>query len=498
MKIENRTVNPLELSLDFDNPRFLKKLSDEAEMRRYLIEFEDSLSVARSIADYGMLPGDTVICVIEGDKTIVVEGNRRVSIMQMMLDRDLIPEEYHEFVPEVSEEILGEIRALNIQIIENRDLALTVMANRHIVGIKQWKPLAKKKFFASRFDEGMTVDQLSFSTNITRGEIEKDITEYKFFVRNYNKYAEDNPSFNKDIIDLKIDRFIRVFGTKLNSDGEAMLAKDYLMMGRDENMEYVSQLPEEIFTSFTQHVFEKAFDREGNDSINTRSNFDDIPGIEEWKSKIDECRDNLPIPTGDLTPSTGIPVPEVTTPGMPTSVMPTSREPEPSGGPPAPKFMESLHWRGKLSYDNPDHVALMRILPELHDMSTGRGKAYVKYPIAAATLMRCAYEQGLKLLIKTCGLWEDFQSKYKSSRNQTLSVLENYVQGNEGAIFEIGTPLRDSFYHIKLGHYRPFLNDCTHNLNFVYPSKDKLEAFAGEGMMGFLQGVIDNEAKKAM
>jgi hypothetical protein len=492
MKMEYEIVNPLELSLDFDNPRFLKKLSDEAEMRRYLIEFEDSLSVARSIADYGMLPGDMVICVIEGDKTIVVEGNRRVSIMQMMLDRDLIPEGYHEFVPEVSDEILGEIRALNIQIIENRDLALTVMANRHITGIKQWKPLAKKKFFASRFDEGMTVDQLSFSTNITRGEIEKDITEYKFFVRNYNKYAEDNPSFNKDIIDLKIDRFIRVFGTKMNSDGEARLAKDYLMMARNENMEYVSQLPEDIFTGFTQHVFEKAFDREGNDSVNTRSSFDDIPGIEEWKSKINECRDNLPIPIGDLAPSAGIPVSDVTAPGVPTS-----REPEPSGGPSAPKFMGSLTWRNRLSGSNQDHVPMMRALKELYDMSSGQGKGYVKYPIAAAMLMRSAYEQGLKLLIKTAGLWENFESKHSNPRNQTLSVMENYVETNANSIMDKGTPLRKTFGNICRGNYRPFLNDCTHDLDFAYPTKDKLEAFAGEGMAGFLQCVIDRAAENA-
>ena len=129
---------------------------------------------------------------------------------------------------------------------------------------------------------------------------------------------------------------------------------------------------------------------------------------------------------------------------------------------------------------------MMRALKELYDMSSGQGKGYVKYPIAAAMLMRSAYEQGLKLLIKTAGLWENFESKHSNPRNQTLSVMENYVETNANSIMDKGTPLRKTFGNICRGNYRPFLNDCTHDLDFAYPTKDKLEAFAGEGMAGFL------------
>lgn len=496
MKIENKTVNPLELSLDFDNPRFLKNFPDEAEMRLYLIEYEDSLSVAENLASHGMLPGDTVVCVIEDGKTIVIEGNRRVSVMQMLLDRGLIPEKYGTSVPEVSDEVLEEIRALNVQIIENRDLALSVMANRHITGIKQWKPLAKKKFFASRFDAGMSIDQLVLATNIIKSEITRDIADYKFFVRNYDKYKRNNPNFDKNLIDLGIDRFIRVFGTNLDSDYEVMPVKEYLMMERGDDMEYTSQLPDEIFTGFTQHVFKKAFDSEKNDSINTRSTFDKIPNVEEWKSKIDECRDNLQIIPGDAMPSPGTPVQGVPATEAPTTRTPATVKPEPSGGPSAPKFMEALHWAGKLSLDNRDHLPMIRILKELHEMSSGRGKDYVKYPIAAAMLMRSAYEQGLKLLIKTAGSWGDFESRYSNSRDQTLSAMESYVRFKDNGIMEKNTPLWKTSGNIKKGDYRPFLNDCTHDLDFVFPTKDKLEAFAGEGMRGFLQGVIDRAAEK--
>ncbi len=490
MKIENKTFNPMDLSLDLNNPRFLKKLTNEAEMRLYFIEYEDALSVADNLAVYGMLPGDSVVCVIEGGKTIVIEGNRRVSIMQMLLNRDLIPDKYRESMPKVSDNTIEEIKNLNVQIIENRDLAMPVMANRHITGIKQWKPLAKKKFFASRFNGGESIDQLARITNINKSEIANDISDYKFFISNYEKYRADKPSFDPDITDLKIDRFLRIFGTKLDFDGEIVPVKDYLMMERGDDMEYSSKLPDEIFMGFTQHVFGKAFDSNEEESVNTRSTFDDIPDIKEWRSKIDECRDKLPITPHDEAPSTTAPT-QTSSATQTSSPVKTS----PSGGPPAPKFMEALYWRDKLSSDNRDHLALMRILPELHKMSSGRGKDYVKYPVAAAIIVRSAYEQGLKLLIKTAGLWDDFESRYNNTRNQTLSVLENFVQENNKTILEKDTPLWKSFHTIKRGNYRSFLNDCTHNIDFAYASKDTLEAFAGQGLAGFLQGVVDKVAE---
>lgn len=488
MKIENMTINPLELSLDFKNPRFLFKLNNEIEMRRYFLKYEDALDLAKSITKYGMMPGDSVICTIEDDKMVVIEGNRRVSIMQMLLDRSLIPTEFIDSIPAPSPEKLKELEVLNVQIIENRELGQAVMANRHIVGIKQWKPLAKKKFFASRFDEGVTIKELSISTNITEGEIIKDISDFKFFINNYNKYVKDNPSFDKEITDIKMDRFIRIFTTKLNSNEGSMNAKDYLMMRKDDRMDYVSQLPDKLFVEFTQHVFEKAFDSKDEFEVNTRSTFDTIPDIEKWKSKIDNFRVNVPISSGSPSSTTNKTVPA----GGPSAIIKTN----PSGGPSAPKFMESLHWEGKLMPNNRDHVALIRIVAELHKLSIGNyGKDYVKYPTATTTLVRSAYEQGLKLLIKTAGLWDDYESKYNNPRDQTLSTLERFIESNKHEALGKDTPLWNSFTNIKSGNYRKFMNDCTHNVDFAYATRDKLELFAGEGLVGFLQGIIDKVTK---
>lgn len=57
------------------------------------------------------------------------------------------------------------------------------MTKRHIQGVKQWKPLAKKQFFAANYQDGrgQSVQDLSRITGIREGEIKDDIRDYKFF-----------------------------------------------------------------------------------------------------------------------------------------------------------------------------------------------------------------------------------------------------------------------------------------------------------------------------
>lgn len=490
MKIDYEIVNPLELALDYQNPRYLSELRNDDEVRSYLIEHEDSLSVAHSLKELGLLPGDMVICIPEGGRLVVIEGNRRISIMQMLLDRSLIPEKYIDDMPLVSEEVLEDLRLLTIQVIGSRDDALSVMANRHIEGIRQWKPLAKKKFFASRFDSGISVEELSATTNIKAGEIRSDITDYKFFIRNYEMYKKHNSSFDVDLSKISIDRFLRVFTTIANREEESMGAKAYLMMDRSENLEYISDLPDELFTDFTQHVFSKAYSEDKNDSINTRSNFDDIPNVEEWKLKIDKSRAEVRRDIADKRLSKVKSDELDTSPKSDTSLKPDTKKV--SGGPSSCNFMGDLVWKNILYMDNSDHAPFIRVIGELYNMSQGkRGKGYVRYPNATAILMRSGYEQGLILLMKTTNLWDDFVAFKPESHHRTISEMEKFISSNKDICLGKGTVILKTFQSLQRGDVRRLLNDYTHDLYYIYPTKDSLESIAGNGMFGFLQSVID-------
>ena len=75
------------------------------------------------------------------------------------------------------------------------------IAISHIDGVKQWKPLAKKQFFAANYKngQGQSIHDLSRITGVREGDIKEDIRDYKFFYSVYEKYCAAHPDFNKEI-----------------------------------------------------------------------------------------------------------------------------------------------------------------------------------------------------------------------------------------------------------------------------------------------------------
>lgn len=83
-------ISPLDLLLDTENPRFVILQSrEQADIRKYLVTYEDVCQLATDINTYGrLLPGERIVALHEGDKYVVVEGNRRTCSLQMLLNRD--------------------------------------------------------------------------------------------------------------------------------------------------------------------------------------------------------------------------------------------------------------------------------------------------------------------------------------------------------------------------------------------------------------------------
>ena len=134
--------------LDTENPRFVILQSrEQADIRKYLVTYEDVCQLATDINTYGrLLPGERIVALHEGDKYVVVEGNRRTCSLQMLLNRELIPDGFAHRIPHTSASILTNCSNIEVDILSDRNSALELMTKRHIDGVKQWKPLAKKQF----------------------------------------------------------------------------------------------------------------------------------------------------------------------------------------------------------------------------------------------------------------------------------------------------------------------------------------------------------------
>ncbi|MDY0194409.1 MAG: hypothetical protein RBR93_12945, partial [Aliarcobacter butzleri] len=116
----------LDLQLDSQNPRFFDgdKIRSEPEIIKYLLDYEEIIPLAKEINDYGgLLLGERLICTIENEKYVVLEGNRRCTACKLLLNPKLIPSEFKNNFPHIKKETRDNIEEAEIDIITSRDEA---------------------------------------------------------------------------------------------------------------------------------------------------------------------------------------------------------------------------------------------------------------------------------------------------------------------------------------------------------------------------------------
>jgi hypothetical protein len=139
-----------ELRLDPDNPRFVTD-RDTTDLATFLPWFNtdaDLLAVASSIATNGYHWAEPLLVAPRDDgdaRLVVVEGNRRFAAVLLLLNPELLPRlsQFRELSGEADHD---ELRRLPCLRYSDRNEILEYLGNRHVVGVKEWKPLAKARY----------------------------------------------------------------------------------------------------------------------------------------------------------------------------------------------------------------------------------------------------------------------------------------------------------------------------------------------------------------
>jgi hypothetical protein len=146
--LEEKSVE--DLRLDPDNPRFVteKDTTDLASFLPWFNSDADLLAVASSIATNGYHAAEPLLVAPRDDgdpRLVVVEGNRRFAAVLLLLNPELLPRiaEFRELSAEAD---LEELRTLPCLRYSHRDEILNYLGNRHVVGVREWKPLAKARY----------------------------------------------------------------------------------------------------------------------------------------------------------------------------------------------------------------------------------------------------------------------------------------------------------------------------------------------------------------
>ena len=533
------TISPLELYLDESNPRFvILTTRSQADIRKYLLTYENVCQLVKGINEYGgLLPGERIVVLKENDRYVVIEGNRRTCSLQLLLSRNLIPDKFNQHIPHATQKLIENCSTIEVDVLDSRDAALELMSKRHIEGVMQWKPLAKKQFFAANYRDGngQSISTLSQITDIKENEIRSDIREYKLFYSAYMKYTTAHPDFDRDIVDLKTDPFWRIFKAKFQlPNGNKVSPREFLKIEYDETLNTVSSLPGTLFEEITQLVFEQAIVLE---HINTRHVLSDIPGIrpliqsvidaaeqvEQRDPGADHSDDPHEGPSTDRVPDNASPA-EGFAHNPPTQIPPeqgnadtdrqhpenrpprvppaqgsqsgnSSSGPQPGGpnpGGPAPRmFFEMIDWH-KLNASKLDHQGLLVAIHELYQLSNrncGGQKAYKVFPNATGMILRTVYEQALCLRLKQINLW----GAYFQGLNRippSLSNMETFIMNNLNQVFP-ESDIRRAYNQIIHAGHREFLNATIHAPGTVSLTADSLESIAANGMYAVIQWILD-------
>lgn len=91
---------------------------------------------------------------------VVVEGNRRLSTIKLLLEIELRTALKIRNFPEITDEVKSDISILPVIIYPNRKEVLPYLGVRHISGIKKWEPYAKARYVAKMVEQGFSIDDI--------------------------------------------------------------------------------------------------------------------------------------------------------------------------------------------------------------------------------------------------------------------------------------------------------------------------------------------------
>ena len=232
---------PLEhLRLDPENPRLPREQDwaskSEGELLREFVRRYNLVELARSIADKGFTPRHAEALLVVEDppnshRHVVVEGNRRLATLKLLLD------EAHRREAGTSSEweaLAQQARAWDLDsvpviVYPDRDALNDYVGFRHITGPQPWRPEAKARFIARLLESGSSI-----------GEVARRIGSNHRAVR---RFAEAHAIFAQAIdAGFRVDAVEAGFGVfynALDQDG----VRGFLGLGRQVDINSLQRSP---------------------------------------------------------------------------------------------------------------------------------------------------------------------------------------------------------------------------------------------------------------
>jgi hypothetical protein len=160
--IETKRIHVGKLRLDPLNPRLIvEKGATEVVLLAKLYAEESLDELVPSFLENGYFEEEPLVVVSDADETyVVVEGNRRLATLKLLLQPELRKGALVTGWPTPSPEQAAALIEVPCVVYGRREHVLPFLGFRHITGAKKWRPFSKARFVAQLLESGQTLDHV--------------------------------------------------------------------------------------------------------------------------------------------------------------------------------------------------------------------------------------------------------------------------------------------------------------------------------------------------
>jgi len=173
---KEKTVGVPSLLLDALNPRMPGNgagAQTQPDLIAELVRHENVYALAKDIAAGGYVPVESLVGLDEDGKTVVLEGNRRLAALKLLLHPELAPLDSVTKFKALSEKISpSQLAKVRVLYAPSREAAAPLILRKHTrEQVERWSVLMQAKFYASLAASGIPLEEMAREYATTAGEI---------------------------------------------------------------------------------------------------------------------------------------------------------------------------------------------------------------------------------------------------------------------------------------------------------------------------------------
>jgi ParB-like nuclease domain. len=182
VKPEQRTIALKSLDLDPRNPRLVVDgTPTQAELLEQLYEDESLDELVHSFLQNGYFAEEPLVVVPDGKRFTVVEGNRRLATLKLLMDKELRRRVRVGGWPTATPAQARRLQNIPCVVYPDRRSVLPFLGFRHISGARKWRPFQKARFVAQMLEDGRTLVEIEETLGDDTQTVKKLYQQYVVF-----------------------------------------------------------------------------------------------------------------------------------------------------------------------------------------------------------------------------------------------------------------------------------------------------------------------------